>query len=1143
MNINLKVLYTQNVKKIKLKPKSMLFFISDTMPTYEDVGSVIPKVKIYIPQDKLVLSKYVSEIPKDYKELITRSPNYPKTLKPFIYDGNALLYKYNHFIFNGRNKINAKYLDLFTKIINYDRVKELEQLGYNYIALQYGIDVTKFSKPITKADLKNYMLGTLFAIHKSPKHNLPFKKIILTIKIFDDFYSYLIYDGKKLEYDRIIKIINNFIKLANSNEKEQTEIDEETIKELSQKIVKLTAKNYKLSNEEEIEYAQMAVQQYLEKHPELVLEPNKIDKKSLLKDAVLEISEEQEINIKSNDVKKIINELIKSVPKPIKVKPQTTFEEVFNGELQTGNALNFRQEMFEKNLIDQIKVFGKYYKEKYNMSITKIKINKARTKSVFNTTYSEVEITLKDDKTGKKFNVKLNLPDLTDKNYIKYDGIKRVLVYQLYRYPIVQPMPFTSMIKTNYTSVEFKSKTINKNKGIKVYIAGKEISAISMFLVINYDCKEPKSCKENCFEYSLKQLKAKYKTTTDESALKKYKYSFKFGDKIYYVEDGADVRTQQLFWAFKQEIKNAELNKCNDFKEFFIKKYGNKYFDSIKQINTYLIDPITEYVLVSEHKSTNTIDLYNECIDNAISGIVTDPTSLTNKRIRSSESLAILMFKKITPAIHEYRIKKTGKIHVNSDVVINELMAGEAQSQFQMVNDKNPLIETGMADIVTHGGYGGLSTEFAKSEVRMSDDTYYGNIDPVHTPDSQAVGVVRHLSLNAQIENATGKFRIRSLKERLNPFSLENNYSPAPVHNDGNRIQYAVAQMQSDIPVVNSELPYVASKYSSMFARLASDDFAIKAKEPGKILKVTDSEIIIKYKSKKEPVVIHYDKFVLHSNKDLVTENIPVVKEGQEVKEGDILVASKEFFKNNNLALGVNLYTLLKPHGMWNFEDGIVISEQCAGKLVSHHGDEVIVNVKENEIITSMVELGATVKTNTPLVVKTASLNENDMQVIYPGLKPLLEFDEEDFEDDFDNDEVDFGTEDDENNTKVEEPDQEENTFGDQFSSKVYPRIDGQVYDVQIFAKDEKVLDRYPQVKKFREKQIEDLKARIKDYEKEGFDTTKIKEKLNNIINCFGKTYKGEPIENLMIIYRIHGYKGLYLGDKLHNRHGKLVAA
>lgn len=1144
--INLKIPYTQNVEIIKLKPKSLLFFISDNMSPFEATYAVSPKVKVYIPQDKLVFGKYVSEIPKEFKNLVTRSTNYARSLKPFIYDGNSLLYKLNNIMFKDRNKVNAKYIDSLYNILNIDRVKTLESFGYNYIALQYGIDVTKFSNPLTKGDFKNLILGALFVMNKSPKYNIPFKRIILTIKLNNSFYSYLVYDGKKIEYDRILKIINNFIKLANMDTDTEDTFSETEVRTLATRVVKQSVKNYKLSTDEEVEYAEYAVERYLEKHPELVADQNKIDKKSLVKDAILEISEEQEFKISGDNVKKLINQLIESVPQPIKVKPQTAFEKVFNDEIKTGNTLNLRREMFEKNLIDQVKVFGKYYTEKYDMNINKIKINKAKTKSVFNTTYSEVIITLKDKKTGKKFDVKVNLPDLTDKNYIKYDGIKRVLVYQVYRYPIVQPMPFTSMIKTNYTSMEFKVKSINKNKGIKVYIAGKEISAISLLASINFDCDKPDNCKKNCFEYSLKQLKAKYKTSDDKELLKKQKFSFMFDNKVYYVEENADVKTQQLFWAFKQEFKKHEIKNCNDFKETFIRMYGNKYFESIRQVNNYIIDPITEYVLISENKSTNTIDLYNECIDNAITGVITDPTSLNNKRVRSSESLAILMFKKITPAIHDYRTKNTNKIHVNSDAVINDLMAGDAQSQFQMVNDRNPLIEVSTSDMITHGGYGGISTEFAKTEIRMSDDTYYGNIDPVHTPDSQAVGVVRHLAINSDIENATGKFGIRSTKELINPFSLGNNFNPGTVHNDGNRIQYGVAQSQSDIPIINSELPYISSKYSSLFPRLVSDDFALKAKGKGTVIKVTDSEVIIKYNDNKTPVVINYDKYALHSSKDLITEQEPTVKEGQKVQEGDILVASKEFFKNNNLAQGINLYTLIAPYGMWNFEDGMVISEQCAGKMSSHHGDVVVVNVKENEAITRMVELGSDVKTNTPLVIKTGMLTESDLHVVLPNSKQkgLLEFDEEDFDDSADiGGTIDGDSEDFDNSMKPDNSDEDENEFGDQFAKKVYPHINGQVYDIQIFAKDEKVLDRYPVAKKTREAQIEELKAKISEYEKEKFDSTRLKEKLNRVVNCFGKTYKTEPVDNLLIIYKVHGFKGLHLGDKLHNRNGKVIAA
>jgi len=1141
MEINLKIPYTQIVSVLKLKPKTLILALSDNDQVFNLINCTIPKTKIYIPRNKYIFSKYISSIDENIKKFITRSPSVFRTLRPIIFDLNSMFYRLNNIIYYGRSKIIEKYINSFLEIIHEVKINEFKQIGYQYIALDYYLDLTKFSQELKKSDIKNMTLGVLAYLYKSRKYTIPFEKIILTLKLGENtFKSILIYNGKEFNVERILKIINNYIKLINSNEEV---FSLNNISNISKNITKEIIKEYKVdTSEEDTNKIESIVTDYLSEHPELVSEISNIKKKELIEDIITSSAANLDITVKGNP-KTIIKKIIQAIPSPVTIKPQKINEKVYSGQITLGNAHNFRREMFEKNLIEQIKVFGKYYQEKYNVSITKISFKTKVSDSIHRTTFTEVTITLKDNKTKKVFKINLKLPDLTDKNYIKYDGIKRVLVYQLYRYPIINPFPFTSMLKTNYASIEFKSKVINKNRGITVYVAGKEIPALFYLGVVKYSKCTNNSCKQSCFDDLLKENKIKFKTSDNLNDAKKYKYSVIFNKKVYYVDEKSDQKSLQLFWSFKQELKKmGEPSSCSDFMRMLEDKYGTRYIKNLTQIDKYIIDPITEYTLVAEKLPVKTEKLYSVCIDNAISGLVTNPSSLTNKRLRSSESLAVLIFKKITPAVHGYYEKKNKEIKVDPNVIINDLLAGDIQSQFQMVNDTNPLMEASMADIVTHAGYEGISTEFAKSEIRMSDDTFYGNIDPIHTPDSQAVGVVRHLSTNATIVNSTGKFNIYDLNIKLNPFSLADNYSPAPVHNDGNRIQYAAAQMQSDIPVINSELPYVASKYTHVFGKIVSDDFTIKAKDDGKVIKVTDNEIVIKYKNKKEPVTIPYEKIKLHSNNDLATENVPVVKEGDDVKKDDILVASKEFFKNNGLSLGVNLYTLLKPHGMYNFEDGIVISENAVNKLVSHHGDEVIVVVKETETIASIANIGDELDTTQPLVVKTAALTESDIDIKLKNKKSLLEFTEEDFDDEDEAEILDPGdelTNDDENTSS----DNQQDEFSDQFSVKIYPKIKGQIYDIRIFAKDEKTLEKYPQLVKIRNEQINSLKARIKEYESEKIDASPLKEKLKEVIDCFGKKYKNEPVENVLIIFKIHGYKGVEPGDKLHNRHGKLIAA
>ena len=1148
--LNLRVPYSQSVTKIMLKPKILFLGYAEGNSRISDfIGDYNKLTKIFVPRSKFVSPKYISQFTDSEKKLITRSNSIFKTLRSMIYDINSLTYKLDKILYAGRSKLNKKYAEAIQEIFNQINLSELKNEGYTQTPLQYFIDVTTFTTKLTLGSMKHMFIGVLYAMFKDKQYpDLPVNQIILTLKLSEDsFVNYLIYDGKKFDIQRVIKIVNNYISL---NESALLDTFNESVNEKLTYSDKIIAK-LNVKDEKQINIVKNSLKQYYYKHPDQLDDKLTIDSVKL---AVKEsVEEAQEIEIKTTDFNKLLKQASESVPSAFVVKPSDEYSETFNGEFQGGNAINFRGDLFQKNLTDQLKIFAKYYESKYNMKVANISMKTKKTKSVFETTYSELTLTVIDSKTKKKQQITLNIPDVSDPNYIKQDGNKRVLLYQIYQFPITQPFPFTSMLKTNYASIEFSSKIKNKHRGLYTYIAGQTISALTLFFITQLEsCSSNPKCKGNCVEYSLKLAGCKYKTGTDDSILNKELYSIKFEDKIYYVPESGDQKSKQLIWAFKQEFKKQQFKSCAEFKDKVENIYGIRYIQKVQQINQYIIDPITEFVLKSEKKSTDPTQLYKECIDNALTGEVTSETNLHNKRIRASESLAILIFKKITPAIDSYHNKKSADIKIDSNIILNEMVSGEVQSQYLLVDDNNPLAEVGALDMITYSGINGLNAEFAKDEVRMVDNTFYGNIDPVHSPDTSKVGVIRHLAVNSDIVNSTGKFTVSQLANANNIYSLADNYSPAPGHNDGNRIQYAAAQMQSDIPVKDAELPYIASKNSHIFTQIASNDFIIKSECDGKVIKVADDHIIIKCNKSKQAKVINFTKINEHTNNSATT-NTPVVNEGDTIKKDQPIITAEEYFKSGNLSLGKNLYTLLKPQGVYNYEDGIVVSEILVDKLSSHHGTKQVVVIKENETVNKIAKINDVVTKADILVSKISQLEEAKLYKLDLNreyVRDLLEFDDilsddlQDSSDEVNNDKLDQAESNDEFDTKSSVQDSEDSEYSlDEFSKIIYPDIAGTIYDMQIFAKNKDVLNKYPEIKKIRDDQIENLKASISEYQKEKFDTKSLEHKLDKIINCFGLEYKHKPVDNVLVIFNIHGYLGLGAGDKLHNRHGKLIAA
>jgi len=127
-----------------------------------------------------------------------------------------------------------------------------------------------------------------------------------------------------------------------------------------------------------------------------------------------------------------------------------------------------------------------------------------------------------------------------------------------------------------------------------------------------------------------------------------------------------------------------------------------------------------------------------------------------------------------------------------------------------------------------------------------------------------------------------------------------------------------------------------------MEAKVAVDaGGVIVAKRDGIVERVTAERILV-VPTKRDPSQIllteedAYDAYKLikfrRSNQDTCINYVPIVREGEAVKKGDIL-ADGPATKDGELALGINCLVAFMPWGGYNFEDAIVISERLVAPL------------------------------------------------------------------------------------------------------------------------------------------------------------------------------------------------------------------
>lgn len=312
----------------------------------------------------------------------------------------------------------------------------------------------------------------------------------------------------------------------------------------------------------------------------------------------------------------------------------------------------------------------------------------------------------------------------------------------------------------------------------------------------------------------------------------------------------------------------------------------------------------------------------------------------------------------------------------------------------QLPKQLNPVDMFNTASMVTVMGPGGIREKHQiTDDMRNVHPSHLGFLDPVHTPESASVGVVYHLPAGVSSKEKTLLTRAINLKtgklERIDPakfadsviafpgqrdakgkwrnpkevvvlgkgnetktvsskevdyilqspkqvFSVASNLVPFLPTNSGGRTLLAAKLAEQAVPLQHREIPLVQTKLGgkTTFEKLMGDAFSITSDVDGTVSKVKDDRVTVKDSEGKTQTYQVYKNFPLNF-KSFVDSEVRV-KAGDKVKKDQVL-ADTNFTKDGILALGKNLKTAYVPYKGYNFEDGIVITDEAAKKLTSEH--------------------------------------------------------------------------------------------------------------------------------------------------------------------------------------------------------------
>ena len=848
--------------------------------------------------------------------------------------------------------------------------------------LMYSVDLTK--------NVNTFVNRKVFPIIREMKEgDFKFDDMILnTIRDGDSRYRLLVKDGD-YAFQRVLHYIRN-LKGILTDQEQETETNKAAnivIKALGKKIAPV-----------DMASVRGAIQQYLQKDPDEVAkivagDINANDIKTVATASILygtsgDINRAQTIAKGISPARKtaaltaVSKTLAGDIIPPSKAESLATDPTVSVYDpvkMVDGKAPNHiykkRQMDFETNLKkDLVSSFKVLESKELPLKFERFSIEpkKGRPGEILKSDINIANIRLK-DKFGNIHNIKMELPRIDPNTGVfRLNGKQKCLVNQIVQNPITFPKPGHSRFESSYSVFRIYVKNLRRVKYLEAFMSYK----MPLFYLLAFSFG---------FEETCRQYKIKYEIVDKKPTGEKFFVRIKQGQYCVFKDVKTDLQDQLV-----TGLMHGKPDQYTIDKEFPSKEYWEQLIINISgRLNsTFLIssnlqnivDPVAKQVLKTQQLPVNLDLIMKYMADKVVQGYVIDRNDLANQRIRNSEVLVHLAQKQILAAYTVYKEQvlsgnDEAQFSIPSTKVLSDFLMTELVVDMEYAN---PIEEMSTMTRVSPVGkkVGGIPDKRAiQTTARNIHPSYFGNIDPLDTPESDNIGIVQQLTIDALLSSSRGMFATKNMtdNEKSGMLSTSTCMVPFLENTDGARTIMLANQAKQMVPLKNPQPPVVQSGYESILTDVLSDNFVKRAPCSGKILSVSKDAIRIQCGTKRSQTV---DISPVHlrsgSGKNTLSVFNPTVEKGQMIKEGSV-IAEGACMSNGSIALGRPLLAALMPYKGYNFEDGAVISESVAkeGKLTSLHGIEEEVLVAENDRLLFIAQIGDEIEKGQPILRKT----------------------------------------------------------------------------------------------------------------------------------------------------------------------------
>lgn len=425
------------------------------------------------------------------------------------------------------------------------------------------------------------------------------------------------------------------------------------------------------------------------------------------------------------------------------------------------------------------------------------------------------------------------------------------------------------------------------------------------------------------------------------------------------------------FNEFREAISGysrAEFDEKSVYYNVLESKYiSAKHLDEIDNQWMRFIDPITRGKLIELKEPTTYRGLLLRSVELLCNEDYPDKTSVANSRVRGYDRIPGHIYTILSRAVRK-QIRKNGKktVDIPPYAVWQHIATDPAVI---ITSEINPLEHIRGRGMITFAGHGGRSERTMVSDTREFHGATAIGLFSEGTTDSGNVGVNNVMPANPKIKTIYGTIGPENpAKEKKYSSILTTNalVTPGIWHDDSKRVAFKQIHDSHTRPCSNYKANMWRTGYESIVADYCDDSkFAVVAKKPGKVTKVTDHFVTIQYD---DGTVESYKcgrQFGVSAGTIIPMPTVSELKEGQKIKVGTPIVYNVDFFEKDpfnvdgGLVLKFGIPTIVRfVDSRATIEDSSAISKRLSEKLAIEvtHKRTVIVNFSDE--IYDLVDIG-----------------------------------------------------------------------------------------------------------------------------------------------------------------------------------------